>query len=519
MVYSIQQGWYVQQRMIAHMKREGPITTGNIIKFLSLLLVFNIALGTIIYLEATDDEKIVPVRGISMTHNEPKLGIIDPADGVIITPYSSNDSIVSAVQGPREGVKSCGYWGDVIGFKADGGESKSICHRVLFYLVFNLSRAKENDLNSILIDVPEMEAYGRRCIFVRSWGYSDYLFASSLLRPFLEDFKLTNNSLEELRKGSGYITMGDHNDGVDQENIRPVKYEWVLGKVEVVDNPFGAHNAVSVFILSIFVIMFLGTNLWAYREMFEKGRPVDKKIYVVFFIFFISVYFSGYFNQIYTSQNMGVDHIRSTILQTMAGGAIILIWLWMKPHGGPLIELSRKKDTTLAGFLSSSRQSILFQSAAGAVIAYAFMKWNLYILSQTMIFLLFMAIFYRLSVPLYFKDITPVKEFPAKETSCGSSEGKNEKKSSFSGIFGRKKERRSAVRSESALLDWMVLSMLMLLVGLMYFIEGLGYLYLLIFGTVFANLMIINYSIKTHYMPSSTEVPADQHNDPGLPGS
>jgi len=498
------------------MNRERATNTGSIIKFLVLLLVFNIALGTIIYLEATDDEKIVPVRGISMTHNEPKLGIIDPADGVIITPYDSNDSIVSAVRGPREGVRSCGHWGDVIGFKANGGESKSICHRVLFYLVFNLSRAKENDLNSILIDVPEMEAYGRRCIFVRSWGYSDYIFASSLLRPFLEDFKLTKNSLNELRNGSGYITMGDHNGGVDQERIRPVKYEWVLGKVEVVDNPFGAHNAVSVFILSIFVVMFLGTNLWAYREIFEKGRAVDKKLYVVFFIFFISVYFSGYFNQVYTSQYMGIEHIRSTVLETLAGGAIILVWLWMKPRGKPMINLLRKKENTLAGFLSSSRQTILFQSAAGAIIAYAFMKWDLYVLSQTMIFLLFMAIFYRLSIPLYFRDM-PLQ----KKSSSGIKDRvrTDVRKKGFLGIFGRKKGKKAAVKSESALLDWMVLSMLMLLVALMYFIEGLGYLYLLIFGTVFANLMIINYSINTVHSSSNPEVQADRCKDPEPPGS
>jgi len=121
------------------MKDKGVLISKNGIKLAIIILVLNIALGATMYFEITDNEEMIPVRGLSMTHNGPRFGVIDQADTVLVTPYSSNESIDTYFKCLKTGKTSCGYPGDVIVFKADGGESVRIVHRVLFYLVFNLS--------------------------------------------------------------------------------------------------------------------------------------------------------------------------------------------------------------------------------------------------------------------------------------------------------------------------------------------------------------------------------------------
>jgi len=442
----------------------------NILKFVCLMLLLNLCLGSLVYFELTDREKVAPVRGLSMTHDGARFGVIDQADSLLVKPYDGIESIVTAREGSRRGDISCGFWGDVIVFEPNGNDSTRICHRVLFYLEFNLTVAMVNDIDSVKIDVPEIGLYGADSVYVYSVSNSYELKVDKLIAPFLFDSRLTPESLAELEFGSGYVTMGDHNSKVDQERLKPVKYEWILGRAEVIDNPFGVHDVQSMYLLSVFIIMFLGINLWSYRRIFEKDENVNMRMFNFFYLLMIVVYSSGFFVQLIRTRN-DVFSFVSIIFYVLSGLGITMVWMWFVRWKRTSINPVRKENT-LRNFLTSRRHWRIFQSMAGLLIAYGFMKFGLYTISESVIFVILMVTFYRLSIPIYFKN-----EIAEKRT--GSPGGVTEK----------------VKKREYKLLDWMIISLLLIFIALLHLIEGLGFISLLAVTAVFGNLMFLNCSM------------------------
>lgn len=443
------------------------------LKFVILLLLFNVALGGLLYLEITDVEELDPVKGLSMTKGDPRFDTIDPADSVLVTPYPSNDSVVTAYNA-RE--VEMGYWGDVAVFESDGDPDVRIVHRVLFYLRFNLSKARIKDIRSVSVDVPELNMYGVKEITVRSRSAYYNLTAPELVRPFLVESELTKESLEELRAGAGYVTIGDHNTKVDQEHMRPVKFEWFLGRAEVVDNPFGTHTPTSMYLLTVFVVIFFGLNLWGYRTMFERGGSVDMKVFNVFFVVFISLYCSGFFIHLFSSRFEGPALLLPVLAEALFGLATALIWIKLRPLEKGILSVRTKGDGTILHTITSRRHCGVFQGAAGIVLAYGAMKLGLYIFAQVVIFVLFMSVLYGLSIPRYMKGI-PLRPLSKRRNA----------KRAVKAVPSRRREHK--------LLDWMILSMLMVLILLIHSVEGLSFEIMLILGAVFGDLMIVNYSV------------------------
>lgn len=395
----------------------------------------------------------------------------------MVTPYDGEKNIVTVREGLKLGKRSCGYWGDVIVFEPNGNDSIRICHRVLFYLEFNLTQARGNDIGSVKIDVPEIGLYGVDSVYVHSVSNSYELQVKNLVAPFLVESKLTLKSLYELQDGSGYITMGDHNTKVDQERMKPVKYEWILGRAEVIDNPFGVHDEQSMYLLSVFIIMFLCINLWSYRMIFEKGEYLNMRIFKFFYILILLVYSSGFFVQLIRARNMSFLFV-SMIFYVLAGVGITMVWVRFVRWRGTPRKNPVRKDNSLMNLLTSSRHWEIFQSMAGLLIAYALMKNGLHTISEGMIFGILMVTFYRLSIPVYFKNEIAKKRT---ERMVGGSD--------------------TVKKREYKLLDWMVISLLLILIALLHFIEGLGFISLLTVAAVFANLMFLNSTL--HFSPSS----------------
>jgi len=361
---------------------------GKVLLLLGVLLLFNLSVGIALYLEATDSERLMPVRGISMMHGEPRLGVIDPGDGVIIHPCESNESIVTAEMGWRMAHYRCGYAGDVIGFHPDGDESVAICHRPLFFMRFNVSKAKVNDTRTLLMDIPEKEIFGKRSIYVETYSFSEYVFTDMLLGPYLEDSELTMESIAELENTSGYITVGDNNDGLDQATMKPVRYEWIMGKVELVENPYGAHDIISIYLLSVFTLAYLGLNIWAYRKKYEKKEYVDKRLFILFYLLFIAVYISGYVGHIYRGETVNSISMKWLLLETVIGTLAAVVWINLRPKIKPLYTRKVGRKNTLSSFVGHTRQTPVFQTAAMAFVAFAFMKTGLHIAAQTVIFVM-----------------------------------------------------------------------------------------------------------------------------------
>ncbi len=450
------------------MEQGNSVNDRKILKFVCLMLILNLCLGCLVYFEVTDDEHVAPVRGLSMTHGGARFGVIDQGDSLFVTPYESKESIVTVREGMKQGRKSCGFWGDVIVFEPNGKDSIRICHRVLIYIEFNLTQAKVNDIDSVKIDVPEIGIYGANSIYIFSVSNSYELEVEKLIQPFLFESKLTYNSISELEYGSGYITMGDHNLKVDQERMKPVRYEWIQGRAEVIDNPFGVHDEHSMYLLSVFIIMFLGINLWSYLKIFEKGEYIDLKMFNFFYILMLIVFSSSFFVQLIRLRNMFFLLI-SIFFYVILGIGITMLWGRFVRWKGKSRKVSERNKNSVMNLLTSNRHWGIFQSMAGLLIAYALMKFGLYVISESMIFGILMVTFYRLSIPIYFID-----EISLKRTGCDVRDSEKVKK------------------REYKLLDWTVISLLLILIALLHFIEGLGFISLLIGAAVFANLMFIN---------------------------
>ena len=174
---------------------------------------------------------LVVVESESMMHGDENLshlGTIDTGDLVLVKNVDLAQEVVTYVEGYVTGHRSYGDYGDVVVYHRNGlSAATPIIHRALMYLEINA----------------DGDSY--RCAALKNVPHEKWLTADSddtwdNLTSMLTINDVGWNNLDVsidirslmLSQRSGFITKGDHNNGIDQTYGLggPVDIEWVVGK-------------------------------------------------------------------------------------------------------------------------------------------------------------------------------------------------------------------------------------------------------------------------------------------------
>ncbi|MEF8831993.1 MAG: S26 family signal peptidase [Candidatus Thermoplasmatota archaeon] len=253
------------------------------------LVVLGIILGSLYLISGRWPPMVVVESGSMMHSEESQIGVIDPGDIVLVQERDKED-ITTYVEGKATGYRQYGQYGDVIIFEPDGNKRKTpIIHRAVLYL-------EENDSVEGSFDVPSLKQLDYGTDWHTSEG--DYLGIEGTLT--LYDYGYKGNDLRidlsDLNQG-GYITKGDNNDEIDQQqghinpiSSEPIKQDWIkgrargelpwfgiiklvyLGRTEYIPNNTWNYFMLSIAILLLFpLVTEIGSNI--YDEMVEgEGR-------------------------------------------------------------------------------------------------------------------------------------------------------------------------------------------------------------------------------------------------------
>lgn len=181
---------------------------------------------------------VVVVESNSMMHGgDSSMGIMDTGDFVLVKKISGRDDIKTYVDGKKSDYQTYGSYGDVIGFKKNGGGGTPVIHRAVVWVEYN---ASGNNNDSSLMDYGSFD--------IPSLGYYDVLYFP--INNYKPDNSILSIDLLQLLKNfqkvgrephSGFLTKGDNNPQIDQQSsltdqdgnpIEPVKPEWLVGKAE-----------------------------------------------------------------------------------------------------------------------------------------------------------------------------------------------------------------------------------------------------------------------------------------------
>jgi len=181
---------------------------------------------------------VVVVESNSMMHGDDStMGIMDTGDFVLVKRTSSKDDIKTYIDGKKSDYQTYGSYGDVIGFKKNGGGGTPMIHRAVVWVEYN---ASGNNNDSTLMgygsfDVPSMGLYDVLQIPINNYKPDNSILSIDLLQ-LLRNFQKVG-----VEPHSGYLTKGDNNQLIDQLSsltdqegnpIEPVKPEWLVGKAE-----------------------------------------------------------------------------------------------------------------------------------------------------------------------------------------------------------------------------------------------------------------------------------------------
>ena len=173
---------------------------------------------------------MVVIESNSMMHgvdNHSHVGTIDTGDLVLVQVIDSVSDIETYTEGFVSGHRTYGDYGDVIVYNPDGNEQVTpIIHRAMIFLMVNA------DGDSYRAEsLRDLEAY--------KWSLSnptdtwDHLTGTLYLNDV--GWQGTTVAINVGGLGvpyrSGFITKGDHNDGIDQPyRSGNIELSWVVGK-------------------------------------------------------------------------------------------------------------------------------------------------------------------------------------------------------------------------------------------------------------------------------------------------
>jgi signal peptidase len=186
---------------------------------------------------------MVVIESNSMMHDDDSsLGTIDTGDLVLVKRISRRSDITTYVQGVKTGYKTYGTYGDVIIFKKNGLDDTPVIHRAVVWVEYNASGFHYISNNGIQIkkegsfDIPEL---GEKYYNIMELSIENYRPKHiNLTIDFYKILKVFNNN--GATPHSGFITKGDNNLIIDQDNlpdskkhiVEPIKVDWIVGKAE-----------------------------------------------------------------------------------------------------------------------------------------------------------------------------------------------------------------------------------------------------------------------------------------------
>ena len=205
-------------------------------------IIFALLVISIIFISLTAySARWPPIVGIesdSMMHGEDSsIGTMDTGDIVIMKSVSGLQDISTYMEGEKSNYKTYNSYGDVIGFKKNGGSGTEMIHRAVVWLKYNSSgnNGNPNLRNFGSFDIPSLGLTNVTRLTIN--GYEPNNLNVTLdLTIILSNFQTDNR-----QPHSGFLTKGDNNDQFDQfssltdskgRSIEPVKLEWIEGKAE-----------------------------------------------------------------------------------------------------------------------------------------------------------------------------------------------------------------------------------------------------------------------------------------------
>jgi signal peptidase I len=199
--------------------------------FVYTLIVFIIIIGAV-FLYSGLWPPFVVVESKSMQHSDDtsKIGIMDTGDLILVQEYSSDDGIVTYVEGYSTGHKTFGDYGDVVVYQRDGTDRYTpVIHRAIVLLLYNSTWNSYYvpSLADFPADLWSHDGVQDGCwwnltgdLTIYHVGYKD----ATIVIPL--------DSLLSYGRG-GLITKGDHNDVIDQNSYQPisdgpVQDDWIV---------------------------------------------------------------------------------------------------------------------------------------------------------------------------------------------------------------------------------------------------------------------------------------------------
>lgn len=226
---------------------------------------------------------IVVVESGSMQHGDNSdIGMIDTGDIVLINSISDRSEIKTYIDGKAEDYKTYGDYGNVIIYERNYGAP--IIHRAMIYLEWNghwvassLSNLNDEDWSSQTNDYNNLGSW----LVLDNVGYKDITL---------------NISLNSIIHEDGYITMGDHNSPVWDNEI--ISFSRVVGKAEgelpwfgliklyitgtVPDDvPSNSINSLIASVISIVVVVFVTDYV---KEKYFPEFSLKEKVFSILHI-------------------------------------------------------------------------------------------------------------------------------------------------------------------------------------------------------------------------------------------
>jgi signal peptidase len=252
----------------------------------------------------------VVVESDSMMHgDDSKMEVMDTGDIVLLKKISSPKDIKTYIEGQKSNYKTYGTYGDVIGFKRNGGSGTPLIHRAVVWIEYNESGSNDNpELGySGSFDIPSMGIYNN----VR-FTINNYKPGNENLTVDLQVI-LNNFAENRIKPHGGFITKGDNNEQVDQVSgltdndnnpIEPVKIKWIDGEAvgeipglgllkiyltgkhtEAGNEPPATNNNILILFIVVIIILIIIFHFifWRIERIRRKRREIEEREKIILY--------------------------------------------------------------------------------------------------------------------------------------------------------------------------------------------------------------------------------------------
>jgi len=207
----------------------------NTLKTLAIVILILLLIigGLVLYTGSWPPVAVVESGSMMQDETDSELGVLDTADLILVKDIERKDVHKEITTWVDKEEDHYGTWGDVIVYKADGGDDTPILHRAVCWAVANLTNYDNSTMMGATYDIPSVNIYGAEGT-VLIHDYPDFhLYDSTKTYNVQVDFGRILNTYRNrsLTPQSGFITKGDANLDIDQPGLSlPIQPNWVLAK-------------------------------------------------------------------------------------------------------------------------------------------------------------------------------------------------------------------------------------------------------------------------------------------------